>query len=105
MATASKQTKLYNLEVTVTEAPVVKPNSNQKEFLVARGTTKAGRKVTVQTYVKSGIAALKNATVGQTLRIYGTFNKNVFSAMGLTPAREATATPASEAPALAGATA
>lgn len=90
---------LYNVNLTLTEDVVVKNNSNQKPMALARGKTKAGRKITVMTYVKAGIAAIQGHKAGASIRLYGTFTQikdatgkvtgRVFSAMGRSPDRAA----------------
>lgn len=90
---SNAKARLTNIELTLTEAAQLKQNVKKTQYLLARGTAKSGRKVTVMTYVKSGIAALTGAIAGQVVRIYGTWSEDhkTFSAMGLTPAREAAA--------------
>lgn len=87
------QSRLTNVELTLTENAELKKNVKGTPYLVARGKAKSGRKVTVMTYVKSGIEALTGAVAKQTIRVYGTWAEDhkTLSVMGLTPAREAAA--------------
>ena len=88
---AKSQSRLTNVELTLSEDAVLKNNSNGTPFLVARGTAKSGRQITVMTYVAAGIKALTGAVAKQTVRVYGTWAKDhkTLSVMGLTPARAA----------------
>lgn len=81
------QPKLYNISGTVSDLKVEK-NVNGNEFAYAKITS--GDKVTaVFTYVGSGIAALKGLKNGDSVRLYGTYQKGdngqTFAAMGVSP--------------------
>ncbi len=88
----SNRTQLYTVALTLIEDVVVKPNTNGKPLALARGNSKSGKKLTVMTYVKAGIAALEGLKAGASVRLYGTFTQvkdsagkvtgRVFSAMG-----------------------
>ena len=86
IAPVAKLATLYNVNLTLTEDAVVKANSNNKSMGLARGTNAKGRKVTVQTYVTAGIAAIKGLKAGSQVRLYGTF-KNITDAAGKTTGR------------------
>ena len=91
---------LANVKLTITEAPVLKTNVHGKTYLLAKGTSQKGRKITVMTYVQKAIEALKDQVVGAVVPLYGTWDQRSFSAMGLTkPKPAAIEAPAEAAPA------
>jgi hypothetical protein len=87
---SNTQSKLYNLNGTLESAPEFKTNSNGTPYALAKVQSKdkegKEKSTTVMTYVKNGIEALQGKKAGDSVRLFGTYEKGdkgqTFSAMG-----------------------
>lgn len=83
-----KNRNLWKVSGQLVDDPVIKTNANGngKKYLLAKLENKRGKIVTILTYTKDGIAALKDKHKGDKTDLWGTFSQSgprTFSAMGL----------------------
>ena len=86
MSATQTRAPLRNVNATVLRAEQ-KANSNNKPFVVARFRQANGTERTAMTY-KADMMALLLASVDQTLSLFGVFDGNTFSPIGVSQPRQ-----------------
>jgi hypothetical protein len=80
--------RIFTVELTIAEAGVRKANTNGTPYVVAKGHGKGGRPVTAMSYKGDMMALLLATAVGNTVRLYGSFERGSFSPIGISVPRE-----------------